>query len=572
MKKLFATFLCVLLLLSVVLAVSACDDKGVTTDELVVYNSADYIYDTELTDFKEYYRAVTGKNIKITYVTYDTNETMLTKIEKGDSVVDVVCPSEYAIQKLLEGGHLVKLNYFDEDLYTDGFNFAGYEHFSGQIDTNIIDMVEAAFGNLQIKDEQGNLTEDKITDYFVPYMYGTLGILYNKQEFKRLGIYDKDVINKANWGILFNDDGSGNILSEGLTGNILMKDSIRDSYAITLFYLKESGKLDGLTSPDGKTYTDMPVSELINVADSQVLDICREVLTEQKKQLFGYEVDFGKDDLLMGNAIVDLAWSGDAMYAVDESWDDYLCPKCVSQTGEKQGTDIICSECGAVCGDYELSYYVPHSAGNIWFDGWVIPDTYDPSHLTAIKLFINFLNNPEVAIQNILEIGYSAAVSPEAIRQVIEDDDELKGELSEAYLVNSDYWEKVDEDGKQIEKFKFNSWQEFEEFFFDYRNEMDNSNWRYPFLIDVNGNGVYDRALNTLGVMRDFGENNKAVVTMWNKARSTGVNALPLLGYTVLAVAVVVGIIVLCEYLKYLKKTVVKIPKSETDGSASPKD
>ena len=63
--------------------------------------------------------------------------------------------------------------------------------------------------------------------------------------------------------------------------------------------------------------------------------------------------------------------------------------------------------------------------------------------------------------------------------------------------------------------------------------------------------------------MRDYGENNKAVVTMWNYARSAGVSALPLFGWTALAVAVVVGIVFLCEYIKHHKNSVVKVTNTK---------
>ena len=88
MKRLVSVLACVLLLLTVVLSVVACDKEP--TDTLVIYNWADYIFDEKLTDFKAYYKELTGKNIEITYVTFDTNETMLTKIMKGDSNVDVI--------------------------------------------------------------------------------------------------------------------------------------------------------------------------------------------------------------------------------------------------------------------------------------------------------------------------------------------------------------------------------------------------------------------------------------------------------------------------------------------------
>lgn len=538
MRKFTKIVLCLLLCTCFVLSLTACDDGEVPTDRLVVYNWADYIYDYE-DDFKEYYKQMTGKNVDITYVTFDTNETMLTKIMKGDSSVDVMCPSEYAIQKLLENDMLVELNYFDEAKYTEDMNVsADYVHNSGNVDQNIIDKVGEAFGNVQVGDKTVNMV-----DYFVPYMYGTLGILYNKYTFKDLGIYDKEIMNKANWGILFNDDGSGNLLSEGLSGSILMKDSIRDSYAATVFYLLQSGKLDGLTYSDknsplyGTKYTEMPVGELINAVDDQLIDLCKEVLTNQKRHLFGYEVDFGKDDLLKGNAAVDLAWSGDAMYAVEESWSDELA-------------------------DYELSYFVPNTAGNIWFDGWVIPKTYNPEHAEAIKLFINFLNSPYVAAQNMMEIGYSSAVAPEAVRA----DADACAVLAETYLVNApEYWDSVDEEGNPLtdETADYASWEEFEEYFFNSVDEIDDSNWRYPFVSALAADET--RNLATLGVMRDFGANNKAVVTMWNYARSAGVSVWGVFGITVAVLAVAVGVIALAVFIKERAKSKV-VTKTSADS------
>ena len=95
MKKL-SIALSLLMIVVMLFTLVGCD-RPQEPDTLVVYNWADYIYDYE-DDFKAYYKGITGKDIQITYVTFDTNETMLTKITKGDSNVDVVCPSEYAIQ------------------------------------------------------------------------------------------------------------------------------------------------------------------------------------------------------------------------------------------------------------------------------------------------------------------------------------------------------------------------------------------------------------------------------------------------------------------------------------------
>ena len=515
MKKFVCLALCLVMFSALSLGLVACVQNPETTDSLVVYNWADYIYDYE-EDFKAYYKNITGKNIEISYVTFDTNETMITKITKGDSIVDVMCPSEYAIQKLLETDWLVPLNYFDEQQYAkDISNKQNYVHNSKYIDQNIVDKIDEAFGEIAVGDKTVSML-----DYMVPYMYGTLGILYNKVQFQQLGIYDVETLNKANWGILFNDDGNGNLLSQGLDGSILMKDSIRDSYAATLFYLKQSGKLQGTK------YQDMPIGQLINAVDDTLIDLCKDVLTAQKSQLFGYEVDFGKDDLLKGNAMVDLAWSGDALYAYEESWNDDL------NNGE---------------GDYELSYYVPNGAGNIWFDGWVIPKTYNPEHIEAIKLFINFLNDPVSAAANMCEIGYTSAVDPEVVRG----NADAMAVLAECYLVHG--YAKDDNGDLLAEEYcDYATLAEFEEYFFDNYNEIDNSNWRYPFKFSPDSS-PYKRDITTLGVMRDFGQNNKKVVTMWGYVRSAGVSALPLLLWTlavIAVVAIVIAIVLLCKHLK----------------------
>ena len=269
MKKL-SIALCILMIAVFLFTLVGCD-RPQEPDTLVVYNWADYIYDYE-DDFKAYYKGITGKDIQITYVTFDTNETMLTKITKGDSNVDVVCPSEYAIQKLIEMDYLIPLNYFDESKYTKGMTTTGYVHNADNVDKNIVDKIQQTFGDINGKN---------MLDYMVPYMYGTLGVLYNKYQFMELGIYDKDIMNQANWGLLFNDNGKGQLIHEELTGQILMKDSIRDTYAVTLFYLLETGKLNGLRDADGNLYTDLSANQLINSVDDNLLEIVKQTLTQQ---------------------------------------------------------------------------------------------------------------------------------------------------------------------------------------------------------------------------------------------------------------------------------------------------
>ena len=550
MKKSFVVIVAVMLL-CVLALYAACEPIQENVDELVVYNWADYIYDYE-DDFKAYYKSLTGRDIKVTYVTFDTNETMLTKILNGDSIVDVMCPSEYAIQKLLEQDMLLEMNYFGEaEDYIDTSSLNGYVHNSGNVDAQFVQKIDEVFGSVQVNGADGAKTV-KMSDYFVPYMYGTLGILYNKVYFEELGIYDRETLNKANWGILFNDDGSGNMLSDGLTGRIYMKDSIRDSYAATVFYMLERGMLDGLIVTDknsanyGKLYTELSMGDMINTVDDQLIELCGDVLKAQKDQLYGYEVDFGKNELIQGIAYVDLAWSGDALYAVEESWDDdYIDPMLEYDEGESGG--------------YTLGYYVPHDSGNIWFDGWVIPKTCPDSHLQAAKIFINFLNELYVAANNMMEIGYTAAVDGEKVKN----DAECREILAQGYYVYGEDWEITDEDGNVLsqEDCDYASWQEFEDYFFNNFDPIDDSNWRYPF--EIMAGNEYNRGIEELGVMRDFGANNYKVSTMWEDVRSTGITAWALLGWTVLAAAVIVGVTALVVWLQRRSKMRVIVKRAD---------
>ncbi|MDE6302588.1 MAG: hypothetical protein K2M36_03250 [Clostridia bacterium] len=153
------------------------------TDRLVIYNWEDYIDLNMCDDFAAYYKEVTGRSLDITYTTFDTNETMMTKVLKGDANVDLICPSEYSIEKLLRAGCLLK----HSDVYADiaeqleayditldamsSINPDGY----GNIEPAVMDVIISMFSALD--DGNGNVYD--MTKYMVPYFWGTLGILYN---------------------------------------------------------------------------------------------------------------------------------------------------------------------------------------------------------------------------------------------------------------------------------------------------------------------------------------------------------------------------------------------------------
>ena len=177
MKKTGKLILCVIVCaLFVAAALTACvQDEPADQKQLIVYNWADYIDEEIIKDFEEEY------GIKVTYSTFDTNETMLTKIEQAGEVVDLICPSEYAIQRLMQGGYLQKIDTSKLSTYSN-------------VDQRIYDKVNSVFTGISVP-EVGD--SESMSDYFVPYMWGTLGILYNT-----------DVVTEADiaegYGILWN--------------------------------------------------------------------------------------------------------------------------------------------------------------------------------------------------------------------------------------------------------------------------------------------------------------------------------------------------------------------------------
>lgn len=394
-------------------------------DELIVYNWADYIEMSVLDDFAEYYEEITGRSIKVVYTNFDTNETMLTEIIKGDSNIDLICPSEYAIEKLIRSGAVNKLDWSVLDEYPEIERY-----YDVTINKDIIDKIDEVFVGIDTPDGKADMN-----DFFLPYMWGTLGILYNTN------YVSDEQVREAGWGLFWNETNIPEI-----EGKILIKDSIRDTYCAAVMYLYEYNKLP-------EKYMAMSGDELISCTDDELVTLVEEALRDQKKHLKGYEVDFGKDDMVKEIAYVDLAWSGDAMYAIEEATDDD--------------------------GNSYLNYYAPEVGGNIWFDGWVMPNSC--KNKLAAHMFMNYLCNPDIAIRNGIEIGYASSVDTEAYRNYPDAVDYLY----ESYEVEPD-------DGEF-----------YDEFFGDER--------RYAPIKGTN-----------LGMMRDFGSQNEKIVSMWERVKAHG--------------------------------------------------
>ena len=249
MKK-FSKFIVAILLITTMSMMAGCGPSS--RQVLNVYNWGDYIDETVLEDFEAQY------NIKVNYDTFTTNEDMYVKLNAGGSSYDLIIPSDYMINRMINEDRLEKLN-FD--------NIPNYQY------------IASTFKNLEY---------DPQNEYSVPYMWGTVGILYNK----------KMVPTKPDsWKILWD---------EKYAKQILMIDSQRDSIGITLKMLGYS----------------------LNSKDLAQLEAAKNALLQQKPLVLAYVVDEVKDKMIVEEAALAVVWSGDAVYCMRENKNlNYVIPK-----------------------------------------------------------------------------------------------------------------------------------------------------------------------------------------------------------------------------------------------------
>ena len=289
-------------------------------EKLVVYNWGEYIDPEVLTMFEE----ETG--IHVVYEEFETNEILYPKVSSGAIAYDVVCPSDYMIQRMIENDLLSEIN-FD----------------------NIPNLKN--IGKQYLERSRQFDPENK---YSVPYCWGTVGILYNKM------MVDEPV---DSWSILWDPK---------YKDNILMQDSVRDAFGVTLKYLGYS----------------------LNSIDLDELTEAKNLLIEQKPLVQAYVIDQVRDKMIGNEAALGVIYSGEAIYTQKEN--------------------------------PNLEYVIPKEGSNIWIDSWVIPKNAE--HKENAEKFINFLCRPDIALMNFEYITYSTP--NEAARELIEDESIRNSEIA----------------------------------------------------------------------------------------------------------------------------------------------
>lgn len=128
-----------------------------------------------------------------------------------------------------------------------------------------------------------------------------------------------------------------------------MKDSYRDAYGTAIIYAHARQLADSTIT----------VEQLMNDNSPEAIALAEQYLKDLKPNIAGWEADFGKEMMTKNKAWLNLTWSGDAVWAIDEA--------------EAVGVD--------------LDYVVPREGSNIWYDGWAIPKY--ARNVKAASYFIN---------------------------------------------------------------------------------------------------------------------------------------------------------------------------------------
>lgn len=477
--------------------------KKSKNDEVVlrVYNCEDYIDENLITEFEDYCLDTSNeynetKNVKVVYSCYDTNETMLSQLDLGIKF-DLICASDYVVEKLVKKDMLVP---FDDNITV---------HYKQDV-SSWVDQKIKSLG---------------ISDYIRGYMWGTLGILYNDSYsgLESRNITPKQINNDMLlWSNLWNDK---------YKNLIALKDSMRDMYAVGMFSNIENDKNFDYNS----------LQDEFNKCDDKTLKQIEKQLITLKNNSFGFEVDSGKIDMAQGNKFaIDIAWSGDAAYAMD-----------LADEGVEDEEGNIIKE-----GYSNLRYTLPSAGANIWFDGWFMPKGSSDENQKWAQRFVDFLSRSDNAAKNMDYIGYTPVIaghnsdsSGSEILDLVKSYydvryDEETEQLDQSVL---DELEKVDyddlsnisfnEDGSLNETLDEKYYEKDVSYFF---NDFESEDTKFCVSASEYKRGFDSQypnkeLLNKLAIMQDFGNQNLKLVEMWQNVKNT---PLPIWAYILILVVV----------------------------------
>ncbi|MBQ8821240.1 MAG: ABC transporter substrate-binding protein [Lachnospiraceae bacterium] len=299
-------------------------------------------------DFENWYYETYGKEVVVEYSTFGTNEELYNQITMGDTY-DLVCPSEYMIMKMMSEEMLepYSMKFFDESV-EENYYVKGVSPYIADV-----------FAQLSIGGEQ-------LSKYAAGYMWGTLGIVYNPEV-----ISEEEA---SHWDLLLNKEYSK---------RVTIKDSVRDAFFAGISIYNYDKIMDEAFINSASYHDEL--TTMLNSTDELSVDAVEDILSRIKDNVYSFETDSGKADMVTGKVVANQQWSGDAVYTLDQADEDGVT----------------------------LCYAAPQEATNLWFDGWCMLKKgigNDAAKKHAAEAFVNFVSMPENAVRNMYYIGYTSVI------------------------------------------------------------------------------------------------------------------------------------------------------------------
>lgn len=517
---------------------------------LKVYNSDDYIlpdmdareaenngYDPEPikginTRFEEYMKNEYGKNVRVQYETFSTNEDMINQLRTGKIDFDLVCPSDYAIQRLMAQDLIIPFESNDYPGSTPNYDQYASPYLIEKVKS--IKAVDCYNGGTS-----GEEKTDIMQNYMRGYMWGTVGLLYNPTFYKfqdRNITPEKITEDIKDWNIMWDED---------YKNTAYAKDSVRDTMAAVymnafhdeIYALKD--QFEAKTISDDE-YNEK-LTEIFNRTEQHYLDQqISNSLSTLSKNIYGYEVDNGKDDIQKGTMVgIDLAWSGDAVYAMNGA--DELRKADPSKP--------------------TLYYVLPEGCDNLWLDGWCMTKNALTHGVTELaQQYVDFLSNPfpesdeyemGPAVANMDYIGYTPFIASDEILNYLrdsydvrtpEENEEIIGdETSDGSSGNEEYNPYIDApEGVEGEDYLKKDLSYF------FEGTLEDNKDAYIYY-DVESkdrqlDAMYPDAsiLPHLVIMKDYGDRTTAVNEVWEAGKAL---QFPAWGYWLVLSIVLAGLI-----------------------------
>lgn len=350
---------------------------------LRIYNWGYFLHPEVGARFEQYMLSEHGEEVTVQFFYFDSNETAYRTIAEQGLDRDIVVPSDYMVERLIAGEYLQRL---DHALITS--ELARHYALNQVSSTNFRSLLRAPILASSNTYDPGQL-------YSVPFLWGTLGIMYNRSIISS----SEDVALMRSWGSLFGEGGIPIRANETYPAVFMKSAQVRDNYAAAmLFYFSDElrERSNNLTNFSNPLYIELMEAIFTNFdygtesfwytefGINDPFDHAVEILRQQRRDMnVTFEMDTGMFNMQenIPTATAGLAWSTDAGFVMNEN---PYAPVA------------------------DMLYYVaPEEGTNLWINNLVIPESAGNPRLA--NKFIAFSLREDIARLNTLSTGSPAA-------------------------------------------------------------------------------------------------------------------------------------------------------------------